>query len=273
MKSLGVCSWSLQPATPRELAERVTATGIEAVQLALDPIRCGAWKLDDTVAALAAAGVRVLSGMMEMEGEDYSTLESIRRTGGVRPLATWKANLAAAHANARLASELELSLVTLHAGFLPEDARDPERGVLLERLGALIDAFDARGVDVAFETGQETAATLLEVLADLDRARAGVNFDPANMLLYGQGDPVEALALLQARVHQIHVKDGLRAKEPGTWGEEVRVGTGEVDWTRFLALADTLAVDFVIEREAGTQRIEDVRAAASLVRRHVEVGE
>jgi sugar phosphate isomerase/epimerase len=170
--------------------------------------------------------------MMSMAGEDYSSLDSIRRTGGVRPAQHWQANLAAAHENAQLARRLGAGLVTFHAGFLPHDRKDPERAVLLERLRALVDVFAAAGIEVGFETGQESAETLGDVLADLQRPRAGVNFDPANMILYDMGDPLAAVRALAPRVKQIHVKDALRTRTPGAWGEEVRVGTGEVDWPR-----------------------------------------
>lgn len=273
MHSLGVCSWSLRPDSPRALVDAVKECGLDAVQLHLDPLRTGDWSFDETVALFAGEGIRVLSGMMGMEGEDYSTLESIRVTGGVRPDGTWEANLQAARANARIARELSLSLVTFHAGFLPEESSDPERAVLLDRLRAIVDVFAEEGVDVAFETGQETAQTLLEVMADLDRPRAGVNFDPANMLLYDQGDPVEALSLLAGRVHQIHVKDANRTTTPGSWGEEVPVGAGQVDWPSFFSVVESngLSVDLVIEREAGEQRVADVRIASELVASFVEV--
>ena len=273
MHALGVCSWSLQPASPKALADAVRSTGLRAVQLHLDPIRTGEWSLADTVSLFATEGIRVLSGMMSMEGEDYATLDSIRVTGGVRPDATWEANLQAARANAQLARELSLSLVTFHAGFLPEAPDDPERAVLLSRLRELVDVFAAENVDIAFETGQETAGTLLEVMRDLDRPRAGVNFDPANMLLYDQGDPVEALSLLSNRVHQIHIKDANRTGTPGTWGEEVPVGTGQVNWKAFFDVVrqKQLNVDLVIEREAGDARVRDIQTAASVVKSLVEV--
>src|SRR5207244_3794505 len=105
----------------------------------------------------------ILSGMMAMKGEDYSTLESIRRTGGVRPDEHWPENLAAAAANARIASALGMRLVTFHAGFLPDDRADPTRRAMLDRLRAIADAFAQRDIAVALETGQETAGTLAAV--------------------------------------------------------------------------------------------------------------
>jgi sugar phosphate isomerase/epimerase len=263
---IGVCSWSLRPSSPEELIEALGAVGIARVQLALDPLRTGAWPADDARAMLFGAGVTLVSGMMATRGEDYATLESIRRTGGLRPVEHWEENRAAASANARRAARRGLALVTLHAGFLPEEL-GRERTKLVSRLREVVDRFADEGVDVAFETGQETATTLVGVLEELDRPRAGVNFDPANMLLYGMGEPLEALDLLAPWVRQIHVKDARRAAEPGVWGLEVPVGEGEVDWSRFFGLvrAHDLACDLVIEREAGADRATDIRAAKRLV--------
>lgn len=264
---IGLCSWSLQPASVRDLVERIRAVGVSSVQLALDPIRVGNWSLTETREALAGAGITIVSGMMAMEGEDYSTLDSIRRTGGVAPDATWPANRRAAEQDAGIAAELGLRLVTFHAGFIPHEQRDPQRPVMLQRLRELADVFDAAGVRIAFETGQETAGTLLTALDELDRPQVGVNFDPANMVLYGMGDPVESLRRLALRIAQIHIKDALATATPGTWGREVRAGTGEVDWPAFFVAIRERGIkcDLMIEREAGEERIADMIAARELV--------
>jgi sugar phosphate isomerase/epimerase len=68
-------------------------------------------------------------------------------------------------------------------------------------------------------------------------------------------------------VRQFHVKDALPARASGEWGSEVRLGTGQVDWPRFFDLARPLGVDFLIEREAGQDRVDDMRAARALVER------
>ncbi|MEW6071972.1 MAG: sugar phosphate isomerase/epimerase family protein [Planctomycetota bacterium] len=271
MRKIAVCSWSLHPGSARELAERARRAGVRHVQLALDPLRTGAWPEVESLAALAAGGIEVISGMMGSAGEDYSTLATIRATGGVRPDRHWAANRAAAAANARLAARLHLPLVSFHAGFLPEARSDPERATLLGRLRELVDLFAAEDVALAFETGQETAETLAGFLAELDRPAAGVNFDPANMILYDQGDPVAALARLAPWVRQVHVKDAVRTTVPGAWGREVPAGEGEVDWPAFFDVlaARRLAVDLVIEREAGDRRIEDIRRARELAEREL----
>ena len=82
---LAVCSWSLEPASADDLLKKLAATGLRRVQIALDPVRvnaAGAWT--DLAAKAAAEGVTFVSGMMGTIGEDYTTLDSIRRTGGVR---------------------------------------------------------------------------------------------------------------------------------------------------------------------------------------------
>ena len=267
MSRLGVCSWSLQPDDAGQLVERTRAAGLAAVQLHLDPLREGRWPVASTRTALADGGVEILSGMMSTRGEDYSTLETIRRTGGLRPDVHWEENLAAARANAALARDLGLGLVSFHAGFLPHDPSDPEREVLLDRLRTTADAFAAEGVAVALETGQESAETLVAVLQDMDHPSIGVNFDPANMLLYGMGEPVAALERLATWVKQVHVKDARRSSTAGEWGEEVPAGQGEVDWNAFFGVlkARDLDVDLVIEREAGDRRVADVVTARTLV--------
>lgn len=274
---VGVCSWSLRPRNAAHLAELVRQTGLAAVQLDLDPIRTGAMGLDEVREALGRVGAVVASGMMRMAGEDYSTLESIRRTGGVVPDGTWPENLAAARATAPIAAALGIDLVTFHAGFIPHDPGDPLRPVLLGRIRELAVVFAEHGVRVALETGQETADTLLELLAELEGAMPagvpapGVNFDPANMILYGMGDPIEALRRLAPRVLQLHVKDARPSPVPGEWGTEVRVGTGDVDWAAFFAVLRESGVtaDLMIEREAGDDRVADIIAARDVVLRHL----
>ena len=264
----GVCSWSLQPGNPRELADAVSVCGLSGVQLALDPIRRGDWSEAETIAVLGEAGIAVISGMMAMLGEDYSTLDSIRETGGVRPTKHWFENRAAARENAALARRLGIGLVTFHAGFLPHDPQDPERAVMLSRLRELTQIFAGSGVEVALETGQESASVLLELLTDRDAPGCGVNFDPANMILYGMGDPVEALRLLGPWVRQMHAKDARPATHAGAWGTETPVGAGAVAWRELLAARADVApgAALVIEREAGSSRVADVCAAATFLR-------
>ncbi len=268
---IGVCSWSLRPACPRDLVPALRRVGIRSVQLALGPVIQEPTVWGSAIGELRREAIEIVSGMMAMAGEDYSSLESIARTGGVRLDETWPANLAHVEAVASLAADEGLDLVTFHGGFIPEDRADPERAKLLERLRIVAEIFANRQLRLGFETGQETAQTLVEALDDLGCPNVGVNFDPANMILYGKGDPIEALRLLGPHVMQIHVKDAVPTTTPGTWGTEVPVGEGAVDWQAFFEVALTIdpPVNFIIEREVGADPSADIPEARELIQTYV----
>ena len=268
---LAVCSWSLQPADPQELVAKLQATGIHRVQLALDPLREYPASWGGAGRMFAQAGIKIVSGMFGCVGEDYSTLDSIRLTGGIVSDVTWAENLRNIHATATIAADLRLKLVTFHAGFVPHDSADSGYAKMLKRLTEVAEIFAAIKMTVALETGQETAADLAALLGALKRPNVGVNFDPANMLLYGKGDPIQAVRLLEPWIRQVHIKDATQTNVPGTWGAEVPVGTGEVNWPAFFAALKEMNYrgDLVIEREAGTQRVADIRTAREVVLKSV----
>jgi L-ribulose-5-phosphate 3-epimerase len=265
--SLGVCSWSLKADRVPNLVHLIREVGVNCVQLGLDPLIAGAWSVPEVLEAFDTAKVQLRSGMIGTKGEDYSTPASIRASGGIRPNEHWSSNLQAAEKGAIIARELGINLVSFHAGYLPHDRSDPERSVLVERLGRVVDVFADQNVRVALETGQEQATTLLEFLHEIDRPTLGVNFDPANMILYSMGDPVAALGLLGSQVFQVHIKDAVGSGDPEVWGQEVPVGDGEVDWRAFFDVlqASGNQVDLMIEREAGESRVQDMQCAKRLL--------
>ncbi len=186
-KRLGACSWSLQASTPHELAEKLQATGVSRVQLALDPLRDEPAVWGETQAILHDAGITIISGMFGCVGEDYSTLDSIRVTGGIAPDETWEQNLENIRATVAIAKKLGLKLVTFHAGFVPHDPADPGFLKMVARLKTVAELFAAEDMLLGLETGQETADGLAALLEELRQPNVIVNFDPANMLLYGMG--------------------------------------------------------------------------------------
>ena len=266
---LAVCSWSLQPTSPDDLVQKLKATGISRVQLELDPLRDAPKVWGDTEKILREAGVTIVSGMVRCLGEDYATLDSIRVTGGIAPDATWEQNVKNISAAAAIAKKLGLKLVTFHAGFLPPDESHPTFAKIRQRLDTVADIFMVQNILLGLETGQETAQELAALLHKLNHPNIGVNFDPANMLMYDKGDPVKALHSLAPWIRQVHIKDAKRAKTPGTWGEETIVGKGEVDWRGFFTTFKHVVfnVNLVIEREFGNSRAADIRAAHDFIRR------
>jgi sugar phosphate isomerase/epimerase len=87
------------------------------------------------------------------------------------------------------------------------------------------------------------------------------------MILYGSGDPIQSLRQLAPHVRQVHLKDATPAAIRGEWGSEVPLGEGRVDWAAFFQLLDEIgyAGALLIEREAGEDRVADVRAAAQFL--------
>lgn len=268
---VGVCSWSLQPKDPEDLAAKLAACGICRVQLALDPLRQSpqAWSGTETI--FRENHISILSGMFGCVGEDYSTPQSIRLTGGLAPDATWEQNRKNIRETVALAAKLGLKLVTFHAGFLPSLASDPGYVKMLDRLAEVSGLFAVAGISLALETGQETAPALAALLQKLCCPNLGVNFDPANLILYDKGNPVAALLALAPWIRQIHIKDAVRPETPGEWGQEMAAGFGEVDWPAFFATLRRVKFegDYVIEREAGGRRIPDIILARAVVERNL----
>jgi sugar phosphate isomerase/epimerase len=267
---LAVCSWSLQPADPEDLVAKLLAGGLRRVQLALDPLRESPQVWNRTETLLRQNNIAIVSGMFGCVGEDYTTLESIRRTGGIAPEATWERNCRNIEETAGLAARMGLKLITFHAGFIPHLETDPDYARMLSRLARVAGMFAGAGIALGLETGQEAAPALAALLQRLRQPNVGVNFDPANMILYDQGDPVAALRVLAPWIRQVHIKDATRTKVAGTWGEEVAAGAGDVDWRAFFATLAQLNFkgNFVIEREAGTRRVPDVILARAVVEKN-----
>ncbi len=135
---------------------------------------------------------------------------------------------------------------------MPEDTASASYQNLLETTRELLDHVKANGQNVHLETGQETADHLLHFIADVKRDNLYINFDPVNMILYGTGDPIEALRAVGEHVRSIHCKDGTWSDKPGdTWGAEVPLGEGDVDMKAYLTALREIGYDgpLTIERE------------------------
>ena len=268
-ENLGVCSWSFQKPLD-DVAAEMKKLGLKRIHLALQPFleggsrhgaAEGAAALDRVKARLASGEWKLSATMIGFPQEDYSTLDTIKKTGGVVPDDAWEANKKIVVAGAKLSAELKSPVLTLHAGFLDES--DPVAlKKYTDRVKFIVDTCGEAGAPVAFETGQETAADLAKFMPTVPGA--GVNFDPANMILYAKGNPVEAVRTLAPWIRHVHLKDAVLTKKPGTWGTEVPWGDGEVDAPRFLAELKAAGYkgNFAIEREGGNDRTGDIALAA-----------
>jgi sugar phosphate isomerase/epimerase len=260
--AIGVCSWSLQVTSIPELRKLCDRLGINVVQIACGDPHHAAWAEGDNMPAAAkAAGFQLTGAMLGFPGEDYTTPQTIQKSGGFGNPATRAERLQRFAWALDRTRELGLGDLMLHAGFLPEPA-DPDRKPFLETLTKVADMAKAKGITVAFETGQETADLLRLTLDELKCPNLKVNFDPANMLLYDKGDPLRAVEILGPDIRSVHVKDANRPTTPGHWGEEVPLGRGQVNiraWVQTLQKVGYRG-PLCIEREVGNQeqRVADI---------------
>ena len=267
---LGVCSWSLKVTSIAELTRLLERLGVSAVQIACGDPNHASWEEGEAMPAAAnAAGLRMTGAMLGFPGEDYTTPETIRATGGFGDPSTRPDRLDRLRWALKRVRALNLEDLMLHAGFLPEPD-DPGRSSFLDTLGEAGRLAAEAGVTLAFETGQERADLLRRTLDDLKSPNLKINFDPANMLLYDKGDPIAAVELLGPDIRSVHVKDARRPKTPGAWGEEVPLGEGEVDIPRFIQTLRSVGYrgPLLVEREVGSrnERIKDIAEGLDLLR-------
>jgi len=185
-------------------------------------------------------------------------------TIGLVPRETRDARIAHIKAASDFAKGCGIRAVQTHCGFIPENPNDP---IYKETVTAIRDVAEyckRNGQNLRYETGQETPITLVRTIQDVGLDNQGINFDLANLILYGKANPVDAIEILGPYVQGIHAKDGLWPTNPKDLGKEVPIGQGRVDFPKIIARLK--AIDYrgavTIEREiSGPQQLEDVRAA------------
>jgi sugar phosphate isomerase/epimerase len=206
----------------------------------------------DFLARVTELGMQITVVFGGFEGESYADIPTVKRTVGLVPLATRAARVKEMKEIADFARLLGVDAVGLHIGFVPHDASDPDYAEVISVARDLCSHCRAQNQRVHLETGQESADTLLRFLADTGCDNLFVNFDPANMILYGSGDPIDALKKVGEYVRSVHCKDAKWAARPGEeWGAEVPLGQGDVGMERFLATLKQINYDgpLTIERE------------------------
>lgn len=268
--AIGVCSWSLQVKSIPELKGFMDRLGVNLVQIACGDPHHASWDEGEEMPAVAlSAGFQMGGTMLGFPGEDYTTPKHIERTGGFGDPATRPERLERFKWALDRTQKLGLKDMMLHAGFLPE-VGDPGRKAFLDTLGTVGQLAAEKGITVAFETGQETAALLRRTLDDLKSPNLKVNFDPANMLLYDMDDPLEAIELLAPDVQSVHMKDANRPTTKGEWGSEVPLGQGQTNTKAFLLALKRLGYrgPLYIEREVGNQqqRYDDIAHGVRFIR-------
>lgn len=221
----------------------------------------------------ADAGVSITCVFGGFDGESYADIETTARTVGLVPEDTRDARVQEMKEISDFAKLLGVGVVGLHIGFVPEDTASDSYKNLLTTTRDLLDHVKANGQNLHLETGQETADHLLHFIHDVARDNLFINFDPANMILYGTGEPIEALQKVGKHVRSIHCKDGTWAAEGRRgldWGSEVALGEGDVGMETYLRTLHEIGYDgpLTIEREIPEDPIQqkaDIGKAVALL--------
>jgi sugar phosphate isomerase/epimerase len=208
--------------------------------------------IDRLLAQMKEMGVTVTAVFGGFEGESYADIPTVGRTIGLVPPATRQARLAEMKEISDFTAGLGCDAVGLHIGVVPHDRNDPDRAGIIQVTRQLCDHCAGNDQFVHLETGQETAEDLIAFIEDSERDNLRINFDPANMILYGMGKPLDALKKLAPWVRSVHCKDATWSDQPGiTWGREVPLGEGDVDIRAYVQTLLEIGYDgpLTIERE------------------------
>ena len=264
----GVMFWA-----ERDRVSEIRSLGVRSGQLALP----GTMALTESAAAewkaeLAREEFTLETVFATYDGEAYTDIPTVQRTVGFIPRGTRPAREQRTYDVSDFAARLGVNSIACHVGFVPEDHYNPDYIAVRDVVRRVCDHAAGHGQTFALETGQEPALVLLSFIRDVHRPNLRINFDPANLILYGSGDPIEALPLLAPLVVSVHAKDGDWPPKhvPGALGTERPLGQGAVGMARFVqTLKDigyqgTLNVEREIEDQSA--RLRDIAAGVQLLK-------
>lgn len=220
--------------------------------------------------ALEKYGIEATSIVVGGPGKEVWDFYGGPLTIGLVPRETRAERIAHIKAASEFAKKMGVPAVQTHAGFIPENPNDPLYKETVEAMREVAGHCRRNGQNFRYETGQETPITLVRAMNDVGLDNQGVNFDLANLILYGKANPVDAMEILGPYVQGIHAKDGLWPTNPRELGEEVPIGKGKVDFPRIIAGLKKMQYPgaVTIEREiSGPRQMEDVRAAKEYLER------
>ncbi|MHB0856043.1 MAG: sugar phosphate isomerase/epimerase family protein [Anaerolineae bacterium] len=212
--------------------------------------------------------VELTTVWVEMPGRHVWDFLEGPNTIGLVPPETRDIRIAALREGSNLARRLGVPSITTHVGFIPENPSAPQYAEIVSALRAVATHCAENGQEFWFETGQETPITLRRTIEDVGTGNLGVNLDPANLLMYGKANPLDALDILGDYVRGVHAKDGEYPTDGWRLGVEKPLGEGRVDFPRLLARLAALgyAGALTIEREiSGPQQVEDILKAKQIL--------
>jgi L-ribulose-5-phosphate 3-epimerase len=247
--------------------EPVSQFGLHVCQLVSWDPRLATREIAETVLEESArAKVRICAMWSGVPGPAEWTFTRGPVTLGLVPLEYRVERVAALKKWADFATWIKAPAIITHCGFIPENPTDPNYDGVVEAIKDVAEYCRDRGLEFWFETGQETPVTLLRTIERVGTGNLGINLDPANLILYGKGNPIDALDVFGQYVRNIHVKDGCYPTNGEKLGREVQVGEGRVRFPEFLQRLKAIGYkgELIIEREiSGDQQSRDIRVTVS----------
>jgi sugar phosphate isomerase/epimerase len=266
---IGVMFWAGKD--PAATLAELTALNVRCGQMGVPGDYALAGEAAKWKKALDDAKFTVVTVFAAYNGESYADIPTVQKTVGFIPPATRTEREARTLEVSDFAAGIGAPGIATHIGFVPEDHSDPDYVAVRDMVRRVCDHAARHNQSFALETGQEPAATLLEFFDAVERPNLRINFDPANMILYGTGDPIDALETLAEHVITVHCKDGDWPPKdvPGALGTEQPLGKGSVGMERFVDTLRKIGYEgpLTIEREAQdpVQRMADIKMGAGLL--------
>lgn len=266
---IGVMFWA--GGDPRTTIQEVKSFGVQCGQLGVpgDLDLTGAaeqWKQ-----AAAAEDFHISTVFCAYRGENYADIPTVQKTVGLIPPETRKERLQRTLEASDFAADVGVKSIATHIGFVPHNPAHPDYKDVCRMVQEICDHAAQHHQTFALETGQEPADVLLKFIEAVGRPNLGINFDPANMIMYGTGDPILALDVLSGKLLSVHCKDGTWPPKgsPSALGVEQPLGCGAVGMQLFLAKLRQIgyrgALNVEREAEDPEQRKADIRMGVQLL--------
>src|ERR1700719_1045330 len=150
--------------------------------------------------ALDKHGIEATSLVVGGPGKEVWDFYQGPLTIGLVPRGTREARVAHIKNAADFAARCDIPAVQTHCGFIPENPSDPLYKETVTALREVAAYCKRNEQNFRYETGQETPITLVRAIQDVGLDNQGVNFDLANLILYGKANPVDAIELLGPHV-------------------------------------------------------------------------
>ena len=213
--------------------EKLRSLGFSYCQLVYKPKTYTKEAADIIRTAAEKSGTRIVS-MFAGFNDSYTKwdLYDDYKLAGINSKRYGRKRIAYIKSAAEFAKSIGIEDVLIHAGFIANNPFSADYKHMKKCLGSFASHCKKLGINVLLETGGESPVTLLRLIEDLSLGNIFVNLDTANLIMYGYGNPTDAVPTLNKYIKSMHVKDGVPPTSPKKLGKEVPVGKGFVDFKR-----------------------------------------